>query len=256
MSGVRRPRLGVFGIRLGIFLLFLVFVLAMASSPAGAQVAPSLPGVLKPDKGAEQAAKKAAEEAKKAAEKAAKAAARDEHEDDGEDEDYSGPGDGDDDDHGPGDDDDEPADVGAPGDNEDEPEDDEQPADDGASGAPGAGKTGGPGGPSQSGPKSPTGSASTDHSGAADGPQSSSAKEPGCTGGCGSPTDVGAEGQGDSILASDSGGELQAASRAFSYTEPANAGPGVLALFALMALGLAVGIAGGVSALRGRLRED
>jgi hypothetical protein len=145
--------------------------------------------------------------------------------------------------------------VGTPGDNEDDPADDD-PADDGASGAPGAGKTGGPGGPSQSGPKSHTSSASTDHSGATDGPQSSSSKEPGCTEGCSSPTDVGAEDQGNSILASDSGGELQAASRAFSYTEPANAGPGVLALFALMALGLAVGIAGGVSALRGRLRED
>jgi hypothetical protein len=236
--------------RVGVFLLFLLFALAMASSPAVAQV-PSAP-----DRGAERAAKeaekaaekeaekaaeKAAREAEKAAEKAAKEAAKAARKDDDEE--------------------DEPEDVGAPGTDEEEPGDVDEPADDGGSGAPGSGKTEGPGGPSsQSDPKTSAhalAAPSTRSFEARPSRQNDPSTEPACTEGCASPTDVAAEGQGDSILAAESGGELQAVGAgAFSNTESAIDGAGVLMLFALMALGLAVGTAGGLIALRGRLRED
>jgi hypothetical protein len=192
-------------------------------------------------KEAEKAAEKAAKEAEKAAEKAAKEAAKAARKDDDEE--------------------DEPEDVGAPGTDEEEPGDVDEPADDGGSGAPGSGKTEGPGDPSsQSDPKTsahPLAAPSTRSFEARPSRQNDPSTEPACTEGCASPTDVAAEGQGDSILAAESGGELQAVGAgAFSNTESAIDGAGVLMLFALMALGLAVGTAGGLIALRGRLRED
>jgi hypothetical protein len=233
--------------RLGVFLLFLVFALAMASSPAVAQV-PSAPSVLKPDKEAEKAAKEAEKAAKKAAkeaEKAAKKAAKEAEKAAKKAAKEAEKAARDDDDHGPGDDD-EPGDAG----DVDGPQ---GPTAGGAGGGPTAGDSGGGGteGHNTGGPTRSTGNA--------DDGQSSTVSNPGCTEGCSSPQDVAAGDQGDSILAAAgaAGKPGVVESQAFSYSEPARgASPGVLALFVLMLLGLLIGLGGGLMALRGRLSSS
>ena len=182
---------------------------------------------------------KADKETKKAVKeaiKAIKAALKDDDDDDDDDDDHSGPGGGDDDD-GPGDDDhggpgddDEPDDgVNVPGD-EDDPGDDEEPVDDGGPGAPAPGGTGGGPGDGQSagvggsGGQDPARSAPSTDAYANEG-QSSSVGDQACTEECGSPEDVAAQDQGDSILAAESGGQFQAASRALSYSQAPDTGP-------------------------------
>ena len=151
--------------------------------------------------------------------------------------------------------------MNVPGDDEDDPRDDEEPVDDGGPGAPAPGGTGGGPGDDQSAGmggsegQDPARSApSTDASDSANEGQSSSFGDKACTEECGSPEDAAAQDQGDSILAAESGAQFQAASRALSYSQAPDTGPGVTALFVLMVFGLLVGVFGGVRALRGRLR--
>jgi hypothetical protein len=93
-----------------------------------------------------------------------------------------------------------------------------------------------------------------DESGSADDDDLVATSAQGCPSGCSSPradhTDAS-----DPAPVGETPGGLQAGSRALSYVEPEAANPGPFALLVVIALGLIVGLAGALKALRGRLEE-
>ena len=80
----------------------------------------------------------------------------------------------------------------------------------------------------------------------------------GCSKECDLPGDLTDGGEGDAILGGggvETAGEFEDEGFAISASAAAGASPPVLALFALLALGLLVGLAGGLRALHGRIRD-
>jgi len=237
---------GVIGMRLAVFLLFLALVFATVSAPAAAQVpvvAP--PDVEKPDKPGKD----------KNANKPGKG---------GEDCDPEGEeGDPEGEDCDPeGDEGDPPAEEGDPPGEEGDPpaEEGDPPGDEGSApegeegdtgGASGSGESGGgPGGQDPAGlDRSTSGSGSANEGGS-----SSVVRQAGCPEECDLPGALTDGGEGEAILSS---ADVEATSgltdEGLAVAGAADASPPVLALFALMALGLLVGLAGGLRALHGRL---
>jgi hypothetical protein len=243
--------------RLGVSLLFLVLGLAIASPPAVAQAPPAS------DPGKAKEAKKD-KESKKGK---------------GNDRDGPGGGGGSGDGEGsPDDGDDSPGgDEGSPDDGEGSPDDDGEAGpggDDGETGGePGGSGFGGGGGsggvdPGDSG-RSAVGSGSIDPGG-----RSSLVGSAGCPGGCEVLGEVVQAGEEDGIVAAVDGSGMQDVSmtsaEAVDGTEPTSfqeeagvfssssapgANPGVLALLALSAVGVLVGLIAGARALHGRSND-
>jgi hypothetical protein len=254
---------GVIGMRLGVFLSFLAIVLATASQPAVAQLSPPpLPDVEKPAKeekpGKEDKPGKEAKPGKGGEE--------------------ASPGDGEEGSPGDGEEGSPGGEEGSPGGEEDSPGGEEEGSPGGEEegspggdeeGSPGGeeggneegGGTGGESGGGETGPggQDPAGAdRSTNGSGSADdGGPSSSLSDAGCPGGCDLPEALTAGGEGDAILSAraEAAGEFEDEAYALSASAAADANPTVLALLALMTLGLLVGLAGGLRALHGRIRS-
>jgi hypothetical protein len=252
------------GMRLGVFVLFLAIALALAGPPALAQVAPTPDGPKKAKEDKEDKESKGNRGRGEGGSGGGESGPGDDDDDPGEGEDEGGPGD----DEG---DEDEGEGEGDPGDDEEDPGEDEgDPGDD--DGDTGGGTGGGePGGDGES-PAGPEPSTDGSSSGGEDG-RSSVATDPGCLEGCDSPgdTDAGvgggilvtADGPGASdarLTSADAGGaqllEFQDNGDAFGPGTVADASPAVLVLFAFLALGLLVGVFGGLRALHGRLSGD
>jgi len=213
--------------RLGVFLLFLAIAFATASPAALAQLSPPpLPDVAKPGKEAkpDKPAKKPDKEAKpdKGGQKA---------------------GPGDDEEAGPGDEEGGPV-----------PEEDGNDEEGDTGGESGGGESGADIGPVGN---DPAGSdRSTNSSSSADeGGPTALVSYTDCPEGCDPPEDPTYGGQRDAILATDVG-EFENEAGARSPLAAADASLAVLALFALMVLGLLVGLAGGLRALHGRIRDS
>ena len=229
---------GSSGMRLAVFLLFFALIFATASAPAGAQLSPvAPPDVEKPDKPGK--AKKADKPGKG-----------------GEDCDPVGE-EGDPE----GEDCDPPAEEGDPPAEEGDPpaEEGDPPAEEGdpdgeegdTGGASGSGESGGgPGSRDLAGlDRSTSGSDSAN-----DGGSSSVVRQDGCPEECDLPGALTNSGEGEAILSSaDVEATSGLADEGLAVAGAADASPPVLALFALMALGLLVGLAGGLRALHGRL---
>lgn len=219
--------------RLGVFLPFLAIALATASPPALAQLSPPpLPDVAKPGKGGkpDKDTKKPDKEAKPG-------------------KGGQGAGLGDDEEAGPGDEEggpvpEEGGSVPEEGGNDEEGE---------TGGEPGGGESGADIGPAGKDPAGPD--RSTNDSGSPDeGGPTALASDAGCPEDCDRPGDPADGGEPDAILAADVAGEFENEAGARSPLAAADASPAVLALFALMVLGLLVGLAGGLRALHGRIR--
>jgi hypothetical protein len=221
--------------RLGVFLLVIVVAFATTSAPAGAQlpVLPQLEGVLEV---VESALDPGSDEAD-------------------EDDDNSGPGGGGDqggpDSEGPGsgdEADDLPDDGAAPEGGPEAPPVDE-PEGGGGSGDPEPDGSGSPAGHEGAA----TRAGARDESGSANEDDVVATSAQSCSTGCSSSErdhpDVS-----DPPHAGETPGGLQAESRALSYVEPEASSPGPVALLVLVALGLIVGLAGALRALRSRLR--
>lgn len=223
--------------RLGVFLLFLAIALAAASPAALAQLSPpSLPDVAKPGKGPKP-------------DKPAKKPDKEPKPDKGGQE--AGPGD--DEEAVPGDDE-----EGGPGDEEGGPVPEDGNDEDGETGGEsGGGESGADIGPvdndSAGSDRSTSGSSSADEGG-----QTALVSDPGCPEECDPPGDLTYGGEPGAILATDVAGEFEneAGARSPLAAAAAGASPAVLALFTLMVLGLLVGLAGGLRALHGRIRDS
>ena len=225
--------------RLAVFLLFCTLVFATVSTPAVAQLSPvAPPDVEKPDK----------PEKGKKANKPGKG---------GEDRDPPGeeadpPGEEGD---PPGEEGDPPGEEGDPPGEEVDPPGEEGSAPEGeegdTGGASGSGESGGgPGGQDLASlDQSTSGSGSANEGGS-----SSVVRQAGCPEECDLPGALTDGGEGEAILSSaDVEATSGLADEGLAVNGATDASPPVLALFALMALGLLVGLAGGLRALYGRV---
>jgi hypothetical protein len=214
--------------RLGVFLLFLAIAFATASPAALAQLSPPpLPDVAKPGKEAkpDKPAKKPDKEAKpdKGGQKA---------------------GPGDDEEAGPGDEEGGPV-----------PEEDGNDEDGDTGGESGGGESGADTGPVDNDPAGSDRSTSSSSSADEGGP-TALVSDAGCPEECDPPGDPTDGEERDAILATDVAGEFENEAGARSPLAAADPSPAVLVLFALMVLGLLVGLAGGLRALHGRIRDS
>ena len=221
--------------RLGVFLLFLAIALAAASPAAlGQPSPPQPPDVAKPGKGSKP---------DKPAKKPDKGAKPDKG---GEE---AGPGDDEEADPGGDEEADPGEDEEAPGDEEGGPVPEDGNDEQGETGGESGADIGPVGNDSAGADRSTNGFSSADEGG-----PTVLVSDAGCPEECDPPGNLTDGGEPGAILASDAAGEFEREAGARSPLAAAGASPAALALFALMVLGLLVGLAGGLRALHGRIR--